>query len=161
MKKATTKKKRIIINPFLENPDKPEEQELNPPKIKNVGGAPTLYRPEFCDYVEEWGRQGFSKAMIAEALSIVRQTIDEWVDKYPEFSNSMLRARDYSLAWWESQGNSGIWGGKEFNANAYRLQMCNRFKEDWKPENSCAASGDGKGDQLHELAAVVAASGKQ
>lgn len=45
--------------------------------------------------------------------------------------DAMTRAREFSLAWWEKQGLEGIWS-RDFNANAYRLQMMNRFPDDWR-----------------------------
>ena len=94
-------------------------------------GRPTAYDPAFCERVVEFGRQGYSKAMMAAELEVVRQTLDNWARTYPEFLDAMTRARDYSLAWWERQGLEGIWS-RDFNANAYRLQMMNRFPADWR-----------------------------
>ena len=44
----------------------------------------------------------------------------------------MTRAREFALGWWEEQGRKGVWGGKEFNDRAFRLQVLNRFPEEWK-----------------------------
>ena len=52
----------------------------------------------------------------------------------------MTRAREFSLAWWEAQGLAGIWS-KDFNAHAYRLQMMNRFPDDWRDRQELEVSG--------------------
>lgn len=94
-------------------------------------GRPTDYDPSFCDRVVDLGREGYSKAMIAAELGVVRQTLDNWASRHPEFVDAITRAREFSLAWWERQGHKGIWS-RDFNANAYRLQMLNRFPDDWR-----------------------------
>jgi len=96
-------------------------------------GRPTDYRPEMCHIVVDLGRQGYSKAMIAAhaEIDVARVTLDRWCDEHVDFCHAMLRARELALAWWESQGNMGIWS-REFNANAYRLQVTNRFPDDWR-----------------------------
>jgi ssDNA-binding replication factor A large subunit len=43
----------------------------------------------------------------------------------------MLRSRALAQDWWEEQGQKGVWG-EGFNANAYRLQVCNRFPQEWR-----------------------------
>ena len=94
-------------------------------------GRPTDYDPSFCDRVVDLGEQGYSKAMMAAELGVVRQTLDNWASRHPEFMDAMTRAREFSLARWERQGHKGIWS-RDFNANAYRLQMLNRFPDDWR-----------------------------
>jgi len=121
----------------------------------NPVGRPTVYREPFCEVVVECGKKGFSKAMMAAELDVVRSTLDEWCKEHTEFSDAMQRARELSLAWWESQGMSGIWGGKEFNAQAYRLQICNRFPADYRPEASIIVKDKGAEDQLESLKDII------
>lgn len=94
---------------------------------------PTVYKPEFCDIVIELGRQGYSLAQISadERIDVTRQTLHEWTKTYPEFSYAINKARELSLAWWESQGMAGMWSGKQFNDRAYSLQIRNRFPDDY------------------------------
>ena len=104
-------------------------------------GRPTKYDPAFCERVVELGKEGYSKASIAAELGVVRKTLDEWAAEHEEFSDAITRAREFSLAWWETQGRSGIWAGSQFNANAYRLQVMNRFPDDWRDKQEVAHSG--------------------
>ena len=99
-------------------------------KLTRSVGRPTDYDPLSCDRVVDLGREGYSKAMMAAELGVVRQTLDNWASRHPEFLDAMTHAREASLAWWEKQGLTGIWS-RDFNANAYRLQMMKRFPEDW------------------------------
>jgi hypothetical protein len=100
-------------------------------------GRPSAYKPDFCDHVIKLGRQGKSLHQMAAALGVCFGTLNAWRDKYPEFSYALTFARDLAQAWWENGGQKGIWS-RDFNAQAYRLQMLNRFPESWrdKPEVS-------------------------
>jgi transposase len=103
-------------------------------------GRPTKYDPKLCDRVVQLGSQGYSKAMIACELGVVRQTLDNWCEAHPEFLDAMTRAREASLAWWERQGLEGIWS-RDFNAHAYRLQVLNRFPDEWRDHKSLELHG--------------------
>ena len=52
-----------------------------------AGGRPTKYKPEFCEIAIECGKQGMGKAEIASKLGVVRETLWDWGNKKPEFSN--------------------------------------------------------------------------
>lgn len=94
-------------------------------------GRPSSYREEYCKRVIELGREGCGKAEIALELGITRETLDEWARVHPDFSDAVTCARGVSAGWWEAQGRKGIWS-RDFNANAYRLQVMNRFPADWR-----------------------------
>lgn len=123
---------------------------------KKGAGRPTDYRPEYCDTVIELGREGKSKAQIAANLDVSRDTIDEWCKVHPEFSDAIKRARELSLSWWEDQGQQGIWAGKLFNANAYGLQVRNRFPEEYKEKVIQEQTGPDGGPQQHEVVSASA-----
>lgn len=95
-------------------------------------GRPTKYEPAFCQVVLDLGAIGKSKAQIAKALCISRQTLDTWCATHPEFLDSVKHAKDLALAFWEEQGMSGIWAGKAFNSAAYIFQMKNRFPAEYR-----------------------------
>lgn len=116
---------------------------LNPPtREPRKLGRPPKYRPEMCDAVFAAGQEGMGKAEIAFELGVDRDTIKEWVKTYPPFSAAIQRAREASLAWWEKMGRSGITMGKQFNANAYSLQVRNRFPDDWRDKQEVNATGN-------------------
>ncbi len=108
---------------------------------KHPGGRPTSYRPEFCERVIELGKEGYGKAEIAAELDVERKTLDNWSNEFPEFLLAMSRARELSLAWWERSGRENICN-RDFNANAYRLQVCNRFPDDWRDQQRLELSGN-------------------
>lgn len=111
-------------------------------------GRPTVYDPSFCERVIECGKEGMGRAEIAAELDVSRNSLANWEKEYPDFLRAMTWAKDLSLAWWMKQGKLGIWDQdetvideeagtkthirKRLNANAYSLQVRNRFPEDMR-----------------------------
>ena len=94
-------------------------------------GRPTDYREEYCAQVIEWGKDGWSRAELANGLDISRQTLANWEAAHPEFLDATSRARDASLAWWEQQGREGVTKSHDqFNHGLYGKCMGGRFPEE-------------------------------
>ena len=100
----------------------------------------TTYDPSYCEKVIELGKQGKSRVQMAAILDKDRKTFDNWAKQFPEFAAAFDWSRQLAQAWWEDQGQSGIWS-KDFNANAYRLQVLNRFPDDWRDKHDHQVSG--------------------
>lgn len=111
----------------------------DPDKPKHPGGRPTKYRPEMCEQIIEAGRIGKGKAAMAAELDVDRVTLYTWDQTIPEFHNAFTRALELSAAWWEEKGRTGI-DCRNFNANAYSLQVRNRFPEDWQDKRELGLS---------------------
>jgi len=94
-------------------------------------GRPSGYDPSICKGVVELGREGMGKAEIAYELDISRPTLDDWMAKHEEFHYAVTRALGLSAGWWAKQGRLGI-HSREFNSNAYSLQVRNRFPGEWR-----------------------------
>ncbi len=124
------------------------------------GGRPTDYLPEFCETVLALGREGACKAEIAAEIGVTRQTLDNWASVHPEFLDAVTHARELSAGWWEKQGRAGVWGSPTFNANAYSLQVRNRFPDDWrdKTETKTTLAAD---STIAGLFTRIAESGKR
>lgn len=76
------------------------------------------------------GRAGKSHAQIAAQIDISRETLNNWLGKYPEFSRAMALADDYALAWWEALGQRHA-ETREGNATMIMFVMKNRFEQDY------------------------------
>jgi transposase len=107
-------------------------------------GRPSAYKPDFCERVIKLGRQGKSFHQISAVLGVCFVTLNAWREKYPEFQAALTRSRDLAQAWWENEGQKGIWS-RDFNAQAYRLQMLNRFPESWRDTQRLEHSGPNGG----------------
>ena len=97
-----------------------------------------------CERVIEYGRQGMGKAEIAYELDVSRETIRLWEREFEDFLGAMTRARELSQGWWEKQGRLGI-RDRNFNANAYSLQVRNRFPADWRDKQTHEHTGEDGG----------------
>lgn len=89
-------------------------------------GRPTVYKPEFCELAIEFFKDGKSMAEFARHLDVARSSVFEWMKLYPDFSNAVNKAVEYSEAEWIAWGRQNI-GNKDFNARLYELNMMNRF----------------------------------
>lgn len=116
------------------------------------GGRPTKYKPEFCETVVSIGKEGGSKAEMACAIGVMRNTMGDWEKDHPEFSNAVKLAVEESQAWWEKKGRSATFGGYEgFNASAFIFQMKNRFRDDYRDKVEVAHSISGIGELIDEI----------
>ena len=118
--------------PFAELPEC-----LRPNRI----GRPSKYDPSFCDLVLELGAQGKSKAQMAAAIGVDRETLDNWKKAHPEFSRAVKAALDLSLAWWEDVGQHNL-TRMGFNNPAFIFQVCNRFKNDYQQRVTVSGNPD-------------------
>lgn len=133
-------------------------------KPKGPGGRPSLYRPEYCERVLAFGKEGMSVVEMAAEIGVSRMTIEEhWPAAHEEFSEAFARARELSQAWWERQGRVGL-TAERFNAQVYSRSMAARFPKDWRESKEQRVTG-ADGDTLKvestvapdQLAALAAA----
>lgn len=101
---------------------------------KHPGGRPTKYDPAWCELVVELGAKGFSRAQIAADLGITRASLANYEQEHPEFLVATTSAHELSMAWFEEAGRRGMFM-KGFNANAWSLQVRNRFRGEYVDEN--------------------------
>ena len=111
-------------------------------------GRPPKYDPAMCEVVVELGAEGKSVAQICAdiRIDVAISTFYEWVKTHPDFSEAVTRAKNLSLAWWEDAGQRGMFlGGGGFNANAYSLQIRNRFPTDYSDRKDLRLGGENGG----------------
>lgn len=124
---------------------------------------PTDYLPEYCDVVVELGKAGKSVTQMACALDVAKSTLYLWEQTYPEFSDALTRARQWSQDWWESKGQGGL-DTSGFNSSLWSRSMAARFPEDYTERQKRELTGrDGgpvaiaAGDLTDEQLAAIAA----
>lgn len=118
-----------------------QEIVIPDPKQKHAGGRPTKYDPIYCEAVLQLGADGAGRYEMALELGIVYSTLQQWEKNYPAFAEAMRDASDLAQGWWAKQGRKGIFMGSDFNANAYALQVKNRFPRDWKDKHDHVVEG--------------------
>ena len=92
-------------------------------------GAPTLYKPEYCQMVQDHMAKGYSLESFAAIVDVGKRTIYEWIDAVPEFSHACEQGREKARFYWEDTGIKGANGKiRNFNAGVWTFWMKNRFK---------------------------------
>ncbi len=108
-------------------------------------GAPSKYRPEYCDMLIAHMTEGFSFESFAGKISVCRDTLYEWAKCDAEgkplihaaFSDAKKIAAEKCLLYWEKQGIDGLWTTeqksddgytttKKLNATVWLFNMKNR-----------------------------------
>jgi hypothetical protein len=106
------------------------------PAIKRKAlGRPSIYKPEYCGLIEQWGKEGKSQSQMCSLLNIGRATFHEWAGLYEDFGASVTRAKEHAQAWWEAKAQGSL-GKKQFQAQLWRYSMMGRFKEDYAEQRS-------------------------
>ena len=96
-------------------------------------GRPPIPFPENASAeVIRLGQEGSSITEMAAHFGVAKSTFYEWIDRHPDFSDSVKRAVDLAQAWWERQGKAGIWSANKFSPATYCFIMKNRFKDDYR-----------------------------
>lgn len=145
MAKAQTAKAKPSEQPA---PEDINREKINLPALdievpryeKTRRGRPTDYKPEYCELVQELGMKGWSLAQIAAYLGHGRKTLYNWMDEHEEFLHAITQAHDLALAWWEHAGQNGMFM-TSFSANAWGLQVRNRFSKDYQDKRELAVTG--------------------
>jgi transposase-like protein len=96
-----------------------------------AGGAPSKYKPEFCQKAVEIGNDGGSIEEIAHEIGVVPKTIYNWMDEHEEFFHAITRAKLAELVWWEKKGRNGLTADR-FNASVWSRSMAARFPDKWR-----------------------------
>lgn len=96
-------------------------------------GAPTKYKPEYCQFAIDAGKQGKSKVWIAASLDVTPNTLDNWAEANPDFLRALARAKTLEQLWWEDIGQSSLLmpQGQTFSQSAWSRSMAARF-QDWR-----------------------------
>lgn len=112
--------------------------------MAHPGGRPSDYRPEYCEKVISFGKDGMSLVEVAAELGVVRSTLQLWEAEIPEFSVAMAKCRELSQAWWEKTGRIGMFeepGGVKLNPSIWSRSMAARFPKDWRENSKHEVSG--------------------
>lgn len=91
-------------------------------------GQPTKYKPEFCEQLVKHMAEGLSFESFAAVPFVCVDTLHEWANRHPKFSDARKRGRQMGLKFWEEIGRAGCVGKiKNFNVVAWIFNMKNRY----------------------------------
>ena len=86
----------------------------------------TKYSEKYCEIIIELMSEGASIEEVAAELGVVKQTLYNWMNSYPEFKEAKMRGEQLSKAWWMRQGRIAL-RDKEFSPTLFYMNMKNRF----------------------------------
>jgi transposase len=115
------------------------------PKAKNAvakhtGGRPTDYRAAYCADVVECLSEGYSISGFAGLIGVSRQSIYQWAQDHPAFSDALNIAKAKSAKFWEDR-HIAIAKGAEGNVTATIFALKNRVADDWREKVEVAHTG--------------------
>lgn len=82
----------------------------------------SVHKPLLLEIFEHGG----DIAAFCSSAKIARSTFKEWRDHFEDFHGAYEFARELARSWWEKQGQENLCN-PQFNTNAWRLMMRNRF----------------------------------
>ena len=83
--------------------------------------------------------QGYSFVTFGAIIEVGRQTLYDWVARYPEFKEAKALAMVKCQMWWEKVGHQGMFMGTKdqpFQASIYDFQLSARFGFSTKQETT-------------------------
>lgn len=96
-------------------------------KKPTVIGAPTKYKPDYCEMLIAHMEHGFSFESFAATIDVCEDTLYEWAKVHPEFSEAKKRARSKCRYAWEEMGL-----GSEMNPTIWIFNMKCRWPKEWR-----------------------------
>lgn len=95
-------------------------------------GAPSKYKPEYCQMVIDCMSQGDSLLAFTTKIGIVRSVAYGWAKEFPAFSAALSQAQEASQMWWEKMTKAGSCGKiHAFNSAMSTFLLKSRFKGDY------------------------------
>lgn len=103
-------------------------------------GAPTKYKPEYCEMLKNHMAQGLSYECFAALVETHRDTLYEWEKVHPNFSDAKRLGKERMLLLFEKMGVQAMAGKiKGFNASTYIFTMKNKCG--WTDKQEVTAQG--------------------
>jgi hypothetical protein len=88
------------------------KKKASPKGASRALGRPTLYRPEYCQMLIDHQAKGLSFESFAAIVDVDRDTVYNWCEIHPDFSDAKLRAGEKCRLFWETLGILYVVEGK-------------------------------------------------
>lgn len=110
--------------------------------VRNVGGRPTKFRPEYCEAVIEHCSSGASLTSFAGSIGASRRVLANWCERWPEFGEAVEIAKAKACGWWETQARKIVAGDGGPGASAIAVFALKNFGgADFADKREVAYSG--------------------
>lgn len=115
-------------------------------------GRPTDYKPEYGEEILKTMAAGLSLAAAAADLGIHRQRVYEWVEKHPEFADTIKLAQSKRQAFLERRLLKDDLPGPQITSTIFALK--NAAAEDWREKVTTELTGkDGGAIEVEDRSA--------
>lgn len=105
-------------------------------------GRPSKYKDAYANEAVEFLARGFSITAFAGEIGVHRDTIYEWAENIPEFSDALKIGKAKGARYWEDRLQSTEAGGPQITAAIFALK--NRVAEEWRDKQEHVhEAGDG------------------
>lgn len=109
---------------------------------KNLGGRPTLYRPEYCEQLVDLMGQGYSLLACAGEFGVGKRTLKDWEATHEEFAKAVAIGKSKLARWWEERGRKiAEEGGGNGASTMVAFALKNLAKEDWNAADKVEHTG--------------------
>lgn len=117
-------------------------------------GRPSEYEPRYCELLIKHMEdpRGSFESFAAE-IGHSKQSLYNWLEKFPEFMDARKEGEALSLRAWLNEGYKGMWAGKQFNAVVWIFNMRNRFG--WRDDPKEPEHIEHREVKTHSIAEVV------
>jgi len=126
---------------------------------KRGRGQPTKYDPAYCDQVVEWGKQGYSREMIAGELDVSWNTLINWMEANPDFLAALETAKMHEMIYFEKIGIQYMVErpqGDKLNTSIWSRSLAARFPQKYRENTKVEVTGKNDGaiqvDVVHDFA---------
>lgn len=119
-------------------------------------GRPTDYTKTMGDEILNLMAEGLSLAAAAAAIGIHRQRVYDWVERYPEFSDTVKLAQAKRQLFLERRLLNNELAGPQITSTIFALKNTNH--EDWRDKREVEHSGNMEVTSKEQRDAAVAAA---
>jgi hypothetical protein len=135
--------------------EKKVEKEITPvSEVKETFaqrmGRPTKYYEGRCDELLELADTGFSLHAAAAKMGVHIDTIYEWINVHPIFSEAVKEFKARSLVKWESYGLEGLFHAN-FKGDTWKFNMFNRFRDLYTKDGTATQVGMAEKPKVLEI----------
>jgi len=94
-------------------------------------GRPGKYTEARGEELIGWMAEGYSLTAAAGKMGIHRDTVYQWAEEKPEFSDALKRGRALAAAWWERMARRAA-ENNEGSASVIIFALKNRVSDEWR-----------------------------
>ena len=96
---------------------------------KNLGGKPTLYKPEYPKQLVDFMAEGYDFKSFCSVARVGITTLHAWCKVHPEFKTAKALGRDLSYKWWIDKAKKNLMYSRStvFNSTVWIFCMKNMF----------------------------------